>query len=57
MEDGYMLSNLISSLIVLVMIFALCYVSYKSQEYKYYMRDKVVMEKNLKNKRGNKNDK
>ena len=57
MEGGYMLSNLISSLIVLVMMFALCYVGYKSQEYKYYMRDKVVMEKNLKNKRGNKNDK
>ena len=52
-----MLSNLISLLIVMVMIFALCYVGYKSQEYKYYMRDKVVMEKNRKNKRGNKNDK
>ena len=52
-----MLSNLISLLIVLVMVFGLCYVSYKSQEYKYYMRDKVVMEKNRKNKRGNKNDK
>ena len=57
MEGGYMLSNLISSLIVLVMMFALCYVGYKSQEYKYYMSDKVVMEKNRKNKRGNKNDK
>ena len=56
-EDGYMLSNLISLLVVLVMMFALCYVSYKSQEYKYYMRDKVLVEKNRKNKRGNKNDK
>ena len=56
-EDGCMLSNLISLLIVLVMVFGLCYVSYKSQEYKYYMRDKVVMEKNRKNKRGNENDK
>jgi len=46
-----MLSNLISLLIVLVMMFALCYVSYKSQEYKYYMRDKVTMEKNRKNKK------
>ena len=51
MEGGYMLSNLISLLIVLVMMFALCYVSYKSQEYKYYMRDKVTMEKNRKNKK------
>ena len=56
-EDGCMLSNLISLLIVMVMIFALCYIGYKSQEYKYYMSDKVVMEKNRKNKRGNKNDK
>ena len=51
MEVGCMLSNLISLLIVLVMMFALCYVSYKSQEYKYYMRDKVTMEKNRKNKK------
>ena len=57
MEDGYMLSNLISLLIVLVMMFALCYVSYKSQEYKYYMNTKVLVEKNRKNKKGNKNDK
>jgi len=56
-EDGYMLSNLISLLIVLVMMFALCYVSYKSQEYKYYMNTKVLVEKNRKNKRGKKNDK
>jgi len=56
-EDGYMLSNLISLLIVLVMMFALCYVSYKSQEYKYYMNTKVLVEKNRKNKKGNKNDK
>ena len=56
-EDGYMLSNLISLLIVLVMMFALCYVSYKSQEYKYYMNTKVLVEKNRKNKRGNENDK
>ena len=52
-----MLSNLISLLVVLVMMFALCYVSYKSQEYKYYMRDKVLVEKNRKNKRGKENDK
>ena len=57
MEGGYMLSNLISSLIVLVMMFALCYVGYKSQEYKYYMNTKVLVEKNRKNKRGNENDK
>ena len=56
-EDGYMLSNLISLLVVLVMMFALCYVSYKSQEYKYYMNTKVLVEKNRKNKRGNENDK
>ena len=56
-EDGYMLSNVISLLVVLVMMFALCYVGYKSQEYKYYMRDKVLVEKNRKNKRGNENDK
>ena len=56
-EDGYMLSNLISLLVVLVMMFALCYVSYKSQEYKYYMNTKVLVEKNRKNKRGKKNDK
>ena len=57
MEGGCMLSNVISSLIVIIMMFALCYVGYKSQEYKYYMRDKVVMEKNRKNKRGKENDK
>ena len=57
MEDGCMLSNLISLLIVIIMMFALCYIGYKTNEYKYYMRDKVVMEKNRKNKRGNKNDK
>ena len=57
MEGGYMLSNLISSLIVLVMMFALCYVGYKSQEYKYNMRNEVLEKKNRKNKRGNKNDK
>ena len=56
-EGGYMLSNLISLLVVLIMMFALCYVSYKSQEYKYYMNTKVLVEKNRKNKRGNKNDK
>ena len=56
-EDGYMLSNLISLLVVLVMMFALCYVGYKSQEYKYYMNTKVLVEKNRKNKRGNENDK
>ena len=56
-EGGYMLSNLISLSIVLVMIFALCYVGYKSHEYKYYMSTKVVMEKNRKNKKDNKNDK
>jgi len=32
-------------------------VSYKSQEYKYYMNTKVLVEKNRKNKRGKKNDK
>ena len=50
-EDGYMLSNIISLLTVLVMMFALCYIGYKTNEYKYYMRDKVVMEKNRKNKK------
>ena len=56
-EGGCMLSNLISLLVVLVMMFALCYVGYKSQEYKYYMNTKVLVEKNRKNKRGNENDK
>ena len=52
-----MISNLISLLVILVMMFALCYVGYKSQEYKYYMRSEVLMKKNRKNKKGNKNDK
>ena len=56
-EDGYMLSNLISLLVVLIMMFSLCYVSYKSQEHKYYMMSKGLEKKNRKNKRGNKNDK
>jgi len=56
-EGGYMLSNVISLLVVMIMMFALCYVGYKSQEYKYYMRDKVLVEKNRKNKRGKENDK
>ena len=57
MEDGYMLSNVISLLVVLIMMFSLCYVSYKSQEHKYYMMSKGLEKKNRKNKKGNKNDK
>ena len=56
-EDGYMLSNIISLLTVLVMMFALCYVGYKAQEYKYHKRSTELMKKNRENKRGNKNDK
>ena len=56
-EGGYMLSNVISLLVILVMMFALCYVGYKSQEYKYYMMSKGLEKKNRKNKRGNENDK
>jgi len=52
-----MLSNLISLLVVLVMMFAVCYVSYKSNEYKYYMNSKGLTKKNRNNKRGKKNDK
>ena len=50
-EGGYMLGNLISLLIVLVMMFALCYIGYKTNEYKYYMSTKVLVEKNRKNKK------
>jgi len=56
-EDGYMLSNLISLLIVLIMMFSLCYVSYKSKENNYYMMSKGLEKKNRKNKKDNKNDK
>ena len=40
MEGGYMLGNIILLVILLVMMFALCYVGYKTNEYKYNRRKK-----------------
>ena len=37
---GYMLGNIILLVILLVMMFALCYVGYKTNEYKYNRRKK-----------------
>ena len=34
MEGGYMLGEIISLVILLVMMFSLCYVGYKVQQYK-----------------------
>ena len=39
-EDGYMLGNIILLIILLVMMFSLCYVGYKTNEYRYKKRMK-----------------
>ena len=50
MEGGYMLGNIISLVILLVMMFALCYMGFKRNEYKYHMRGKKWMKENLERK-------
>ena len=43
MEGGYMLGDIILLVILLVTMFSLCYVGYKTQEYKYHKRAKNWM--------------
>jgi preprotein translocase subunit YajC len=49
MEGGYMLSEIISLIIILVMMFSLCYVGYRVQQYKYHKRAKQWMREYRKN--------
>ena len=50
MEGGYMLGDIILLVILLVMMFSLCYVGYKTQQYKYHKRAKRWMKENLERK-------